>query len=144
MVPIPEVLIPVIEAATEGKESTARAFTGPKGGYLNSKNLSRALKWQALREQVKRFPPGEPALHWHDLRHTAATTLFLAGSSAPDVMAILGHSSLQVTQRYANTRADAARRGAAMLSVYYADFEVTLDRDPRGGEAANSASDLVI
>jgi hypothetical protein len=59
-------------------------------------------------------------------------------------MAILGHSSLQVTQRYANTRADAARRGAAMLSNYYADIEVTPTGDAGGGEAANSASDLVI
>lgn len=144
MVPIPDVLMPVIEAATAGKAPTERAFTGPKGGFVTSRNLSRALKWRTLREQVKRFPPGEPALHWHDLRHTAATTLFLAGSSAPDVMAILGHSSLQVTQKYANTRADAARRGATMLSSYYADLEVTLRNVAEGGDEAQSVSDLEI
>jgi Phage integrase family len=44
------------------------------------------------------FPADERQLHWHDLRHTAAVMLFRSGVSAPDVQAILGHSSLAVTQ----------------------------------------------
>lgn len=46
--------------------------------------------------------------------------LLRAGLSAPDVQAILGHSSLAVTQLYANTRNDAAKRGAVALSAFYA------------------------
>ena len=107
-----------------GKDIDALAFPGPMGGYINSKNLSRALKWPRLRDLVKRFPSGEAALHWHDLRHTALTNLALGGLVMPDLMAVAGHSTLQVTQRYLNTKADAAKRAAAVTSDFYADFEV--------------------
>jgi integrase len=124
-VPIPAQLAPVLREACEGKGPHDLAFPGPNGGHVNSQNLIRGLGWRKLRDRVKTFPPGERPLRPHDLRHTAATTLFLAGAAAPDVMAILGHSSLQVTQLYANTRADAARRAVPLLSDYYASKVVT-------------------
>lgn len=138
MVPIPAQLVPVLREACEGKGSHDLAFPGPLGGYVNSQNLRRGLGWTELRERVKTFPPGERPLKPHDMRHTAATTLFLAGSSAPDVQAIMGHSSLQVTQIYANTKADAARRAVPLLSDYYARIEVT----PKGGDPAPSSPSL--
>jgi hypothetical protein len=68
----------------------------------------------------------------------AAVMLFRAGLAAPDVQAILGHSSLAVTQMYANTRDDAAQRGAAALSAYFAQSLGQLE----GGEgAAKTSSD---
>jgi len=143
MVPIPAPLLPVVVEACQGKRPTDRVFPGPQGGFITSRNLSRALRWALIRDQVKEFPPGERPLHWHDLRHTAATTLFLGGASAPDVQAILGHSSLQVTQLYANTRADAAKRGAVVLSDYYAEIEVTPPSASEGGEEAGKPPSLL-
>jgi integrase len=119
MVPISDPLVSVVCEAMTGKSEHDLLFPGPRSGYINSMNLSRALNWHRVRDQVKTFAPGQPPLHWHDLRHTAAVVLFNAGVSAPDVQAILGHSSLLVTQLYADTRADAARRGAAALSTYW-------------------------
>lgn len=119
MVPVSNPLLPVVFEAMDGKAEHDLLFPGPRGGHINSKNLSRALHWPSIRNRVKAFAPGEPALHWHDLRHTAAVALFNAGVSAPDVQAILGHSSLLVTQLYADTRADAARRGGVALSKYW-------------------------
>jgi integrase len=116
MVPVSNPLLSVVFEAMDGKAEHDLLFPGPRGGHINSKNLSRALHWPSIRDRVKAFAPGEPALHWHDLRHTAAVALFNAGVSAPDVQAILGHSSLLVTQLYADTRADAARRGGVALS----------------------------
>ncbi|HEX5262113.1 MAG TPA: tyrosine-type recombinase/integrase, partial [Phenylobacterium sp.] len=78
-----------------------------------------ALNWHGMRDQVKTFAPDELPLHWHDLRHTAAVFLLDAGLPAPDVPAILGHSSLLVTQLYADTRRLAARRGVEPLSRFY-------------------------
>jgi integrase len=118
-VPIVDQLVPMLTEAAAGKGPHDYLFTGPRGGFLNSKNLSRALNWHAIRHEVKTFAPEEPALHWHDLRHTAAVFLFDAGLSAPDVQAILGHSSLLVTQMYADTRRLAAKRGVAPLSKFY-------------------------
>jgi len=117
--PIPDPFVPEVLAAMEGKGEHDLLFPGPRGGYINSKNLSRALDWQNIRDQIKTFPPDEHPLRWHDLRHTGITNLFLAGVAAPDVQAIAGHSSLLTTQKYANTRRDAARRGAEALSAFY-------------------------
>ena len=141
-VPLAAPLVPIVVEAAEGKGAHDLLFPGPRGGYINSKNLSRATDWFAVRESVKQFAPGEPALHWHDLRHTAAVMLFRAGLSAPDVQAILGHSSLAVTQLYADTRNDAAKRGAVALS----DFYTPKSRGHAGGgeSAAKTAADLQI
>lgn len=117
--PIPDPFLPEVLAALEGKGDHDLLFPGPRGGYINSKNLSRALAWTNIRDQIKQFPADEKPLRWHDLRHTGLTNLFLAGVSAPDVQAIAGHASLLTTQMYANTRRDAAKRGAAALSAYY-------------------------
>lgn len=57
----------------------------------------------------------------------------------PDLMAVAGHSALQVTQRYLNTKADAAQRTALIQSDFYADFEVTPRPGKEGREAENSA-----
>ena len=39
---------------------------------------------------------------WHDLRHTAASYLAQDGATLIDIAAILGHSTLQMVQRYAH------------------------------------------
>lgn len=140
LVPIAAPLLSVVADAMEGKGEHDLLFPGPRGGFISSKNLSRALGWHSVRERVKTFAPGEDPLHWHDLRHTAAVALFNAGVSAPDVQAILGHSSLLVTQLYADTRADAARRGATALSAYW---DAQSNGQLRGGGSpAKLAADL--
>lgn len=141
-VPLAAPLAALVVEAARGKGPHDRLFPGPRGGYINSKNLSRGLDWFSIRNSVKTFPPGEPQLHWHDLRHTAAVVLFRSQVSAPDVQAILGHSSLAVTQMYANTRNDAAKRGTEALSRHYARKSTG---QLEGGEgAAKTASDLDI
>ena len=132
-VPLADPLVPLVAEAIAGKGPHDLLFPGPRGGHINSQNLSRALNWRSVRERVKKFPPGEPLLHWHDLRHTAAVTLFLAGSSAPDVQAVMGHASLQVTQLYVDTRKEAARRSGPLLSSYYALLERSIS-DGGGAE----------
>jgi len=136
MVPISEPLRPVVEEACSGKALDALAFDGPKGGCLNSQNLARALRWRSIREHVKRFPPGEAPLRHHDLRHTFITQMALGGLFIPDLMAVAGHSSIQVTQRYMNTKSEAAQRAATIATNLFADFEVIPRPTLGGGEAA--------
>ncbi len=140
VVPIIPQLLPIVIVAMEGKGEHDRLFPGPRGGVINSKNLTRALKWHSIRDRVKTFPPGQPSLHWHDLRHTAAVLLFLAGVVAPDVQAIMGHSSLLVTQLYADTRTHATKRGGPKLAALWAAHS---KGQLRGGEeSAEPAADL--
>lgn len=136
LVQISDQLLEVIELARIGKGPDDRLFSGPQGGTLTSKNLSRALKWPSIRNQIKRFPAGEAPLRWHDLRHTNLTHLAIGGVVLPDLMAIAGHSTMAVTQKYLNTGAEAARRVRAIQSQLYADFEVIPRPMSKGGEAA--------
>ncbi|WP_210507708.1 site-specific integrase [Naasia sp. SYSU D00057] len=141
VVPVITQLEPILREAAEGKGQHDYLFAGPRGGFINSKNLSRALNWHQWRDQVKTFAPGEPPLHWHDLRHTAAVFFFRAGLPAPDVQALLGHSTLLVTQMYADTRREAARRGGPLLSNFFSQSDSQLG----GGESpADSGSHLGI
>ena len=60
-------------------------------------------------------PPGALI---HALRHTFATRLVENGVSAVEVMGLLGHASLQTTQRYVATRPDHLRSAVAANPTY--------------------------
>ena len=54
---------------------------------------------------------------YHGLRHYFATTLFGGGADARTVQGLLGHSSLEVTQRYAHFQADRARAAIEVFAT---------------------------
>ncbi len=59
---------------------------------------------------------GRPELRVHDLRHLCAINLVRSGMDLPSVQAVLGHTSLLSTLRYAAYQDDtAAARAAALL-----------------------------
>jgi integrase len=62
------------------------------------------LQWN--REQLRRID-----LHWHDLRHEGASRLLADGVDLRIIQLMLGHASLQQTQRYLNVTDDELRRG---------------------------------
>jgi hypothetical protein len=57
-----------------------------------------------------------PRVRFHDLRHTAASLMVMAGASLQSVQAILGHSTIAMTERYAHNSAEHVAREAAKLS----------------------------
>lgn len=62
-------------------------------------------------------------LHWHDLRHTAASRLADAGASPFVIAEILGHADLRQTKRYTHATSDAKRRAVEAISDYGAEAE---------------------
>jgi integrase len=70
--------------------------------------------WSRLRQQA-----GLPHLRIHDLRHLYASFLVNAGRSLYEVQQILGHSSPNVTQRYAHlsTKSLQDAAGSASLAI---------------------------
>ncbi|EQM81868.1 hypothetical protein L687_00485 [Microbacterium maritypicum MF109] len=108
--PLPSALRSIIVRRVASLGRNELVFTGPNGGRLNTSNVRRAVDWDELRNRLDR-----PDLRIHDLRHTLATLLFDAGAAANDVQAILGHSSMQVTERYSRARSDAAVRANGAL-----------------------------
>ncbi len=112
-VPLCDALLPYVQEAARGKQPLNRLFTGPRGGSLTSRLLARAIDWPGIRRTL-----GRPDLMIRDLRHTFATMLFDAGVSAPDVQQAMGHSSLQVTERYSRPRDGSAARSAVKLNDF--------------------------
>ncbi|MCX6338912.1 MAG: site-specific integrase [Candidatus Aureabacteria bacterium] len=52
---------------------------------------------------------------FHDLRHTVATKMVLAGVSLPVVKEILGHASIETTMRYAHPTPESKREAVEVL-----------------------------
>jgi integrase len=65
-----------------------------------------------LTHAVQRAMPG---VRFHDLRHTAASLLIQAGVDLYRVGAILGHSDIRTTRRYAHLAVDDLRSAVATL-----------------------------
>lgn len=59
---------------------------------------------------------GMPHVNFHDLRHSCASILLSLGVDLYTIGRILGHSSVQTTQRYAHLQVDAQRAALDKLS----------------------------
>jgi integrase len=66
-----------------------------------------------LERAVKRA--GVENFHWHDLRHTFASRLVMAGAGIEVVQRLLGHANISQTMRYAHLSAEHLRKAAAKL-----------------------------
>jgi len=58
------------------------------------------------REQLRKID-----LHWHDLRHEGASRLLADGVDIRIIQLMLGHASVQQTQRYLNVTDEELRKG---------------------------------
>jgi integrase len=68
--------------------------------------LKRALKSAGLRQ-----------IGWHSLRHSFASHLVVRGAPIQSVQELLGHSSIEMTMRYAHLSPDVRRDAAKLLDV---------------------------
>lgn len=86
------------------KSGKARVVPLPEDGDWLVEDLPFDTTEQRLRLAFEkaREAMGRPDLRFHDLRHTYASLLAEAGEVMTTVQALLGHSSLVVTSRYAH------------------------------------------
>jgi integrase len=67
--------------------------------------------WRKLRERV-----GFPELRLHDLRHSFASVGLARGDTLPVIGAILGHTDVKTTSRYAHLADDPVRQSADAIA----------------------------
>lgn len=73
--------------------------------------------WFALQKVCKKA--GIKDLRFHDLRHTAATVMVIGGIDLVTVKEILGHSSIEMTMRYAHPTPENKRKAVNALASMF-------------------------
>lgn len=77
-----------------------------RGGQVHDTRLSEKVVWQVLKRYVVEL--GIPNIAPHDLRRTTAKLCRAAGGELEQIQLLLGHSSVQTTERYLGTKQNLA------------------------------------
>jgi integrase len=77
-----------------------------RGDQVLGDKLSEKVVWQMLKSYV--VAAGLPDIAPHDLRRTTAKLCRAAGGELEQIQMLLGHSSVQTTERYLGTKQDLA------------------------------------
>src|SRR5690349_8029086 len=73
-----------------------------RGGNVKVRALSEKCVWQLLRPYAA--TAGVPGIAPHDLRRTTAKLCRAAGGELEQIQMLLGHASVQTTERYLGTK----------------------------------------
>jgi integrase len=102
-IPLPAV---TVEALRPLRRPHGLVFTTERGFPIHGSNLPKELH-----KATDRL--GLPRVTIHDLRHSAATVLYAAGTPLPVIADILGHSTIRVTADLYRHRVPELSREAA-------------------------------
>src|ERR1700678_1937325 len=75
-----------------------------RAGVVTGERLGEKVVWQMLRQYAAEGCV--PGIAPHDLRRTCAKMCRAAGAELEQIQMLLGHASVQTTERYLGTRQD--------------------------------------
>ncbi len=140
IVPIMDDLMPVLVEYRLKTGGRGRLFLPDRPGRRAGKNgaPSRFMRINTLHDALDTALEKcglPPSLTWYQAtRHTFASQWVMAGGSLEKLAAILGHSSTEVTKRYAHLRPDAftdADRGLVRVKLGQKSASETTEASPR-------------
>jgi len=110
-------------------EDTEYVFCDAKGRPFT--NINRSWKTAKRRAGIKNF-------RFHDLRHTFASYLVMGGVDLYMVSELLGHSSIDVTKRYAHLSPKYKKRAVEVLSKIVTSMDTSMDTSRVPSEKHNA------
>jgi len=81
-------------ASIVGSAKSPHLFVADRGGYFHRGQVSLVVRHYAKKAGLKK------RVTCHTLRHSVATHLLKGGADIRHIQALLGHASLQATERY--------------------------------------------
>ena len=106
------------ETAGSAWVETGMVFSTQKGTLLEPRHMLRDFYHVRDRAQL-------PRIRFHDLRHSAATILKMAGVSDPAIQNMLGHASVRTTQDiYTHLTTDGEKQAAAKMDEIFGPVAV--------------------
>ena len=109
----------------------------PTSSPIRRSNFNPLVGWLKAVEAI-----GAPGLHFHDLRHTGNTLAAATGVSARDLMARMGHDSMNAAIIYQHATREADRVVADALDARLRALRETgkkVTSDPDDGEGRGLA-----
>jgi integrase/recombinase XerD len=107
-----------------------------KGGKLWGETITEAVVWAITREYGNRI--GKAKLAPHDLRRTCAKLCRASGGALEQIQLLLGHASIQTTERYLGTQQNLAQAVNDHLPI---EVQRIGTRERKGPARAGSASE---
>jgi len=101
-----------VKVASDAWTSTSGVAVGhvfrpvKRNGCVTGERLGEKVVWQMLRRYAAEV--GVPGIAPHDLRRTCAKLCRAAGGELEQIQLLLGHASVQTTERYLGTKQDLA------------------------------------
>ncbi len=97
-VPLTKTVLEILGKLKNSQPSSEFVFLNGEGKSLHAQNIPSSRFRPSFDKARARAQL--PSLHMHDLRHTAASHMLMAGTDIRTLAAILGHSTLQMVLRY--------------------------------------------
>ena len=103
-------------------------YTGPKDYVFCLRNGARRRSIHSCFDRAKKRA-GLSDVHFHDLRHTAASRIVMAGGTLYDVTKHLGHQSSAMAERYAHLSPDHMKKVAELTIPPVSVTRLSRERD---------------
>jgi len=97
-VPLTKTVVSALQAIKDKNGDSDFVFLKGEGKSAHARNIPSSRFRPAFDNARERA--GLQSVHMHDLRHTAASHMLMAGTDLRTLAAILGHSTLQMVLRY--------------------------------------------
>lgn len=102
----------------ELKEMLLRLGPKPSGKVFEISKDAFNCSWKRMLKKLNMTK-----YHFHDLRHTFASYFMMNGGVITDLQQILGHSTLNLTQRYAHLSPEHLKKGIQIMKGAFGEFD---------------------